>query len=70
MASERTPARRPDFEICVLLKGTKETATIGVAWMTPEGNLHVKFNLFSDLNECRGPDVIVTAFDRRRGNGN
>ncbi len=61
----RMPARKPDFEISALLKGTKESLKIGAAWMNEDGSLHIKFSMFADLNTLRDPSVLVTAFDRR-----
>lgn len=57
--------KKPDFEIHALLRGTKITARIGAAWINEDGSLHIKFEHFVDLNQCRDPDVVITAFDRR-----
>jgi hypothetical protein len=64
--NERAAPRKPDYQISALLKGTKITSNIGAAWINEDGSLFIKFEHFVDLNQCRDPDVLVTAFDRRK----
>lgn len=59
--------RKPDFELHALIKGTKTAGKLGVGWITEDGkSISIKFDHFADLNAARGPDVVVTLFDRRK----
>lgn len=52
-----------------LIKGTKISQVVGVAWLNEEsGNLHVTFQPFTDINAIRdlGPAAVTTLFDRRK----
>ena len=53
-------ARKPDYHIRAMRKGTKEKGEIGVGWKNPDGSIYLKFNPYVVVPV--GEDFAITAF--------
>lgn len=65
MNGHKQAPRRPDYDLCAMIKGTEVKGKVGAGWKNDDGSISVKLNPWVKLEWSEG--LVLTLFPAGEG---